>query len=215
MRTLPLLGATLALLLVAPRTSAQDPTILQAGINSTTSKAEVARSMLSNQKSLATTADGRLWALAHWEDGSFTSTSTLDPTNDASRFLLLMESKDAGQSWARVTAVRTTGSHYGSVVTDPDGYTLHLAWYAWNGQKDSSNWYSSIFYAAFDTRTKAWLGADTTLVPGSNSSSQNYSTPDIAITEGGVIGVTFACARGVPPGWVGGTGSWHSGLVWK
>jgi hypothetical protein len=205
--------ACVALFAAAPVFS-QHPVILQSGINATTQQAEVARSMLAHQKSLATTADGRLWALAHWEDGSYTSTNKLDPQSNASRYLLLMSSQDGGQSWKRVTPVRTTGSHYGSIVTDPDGYRLHIAWYAWNGNKDSSSWISSIFYAVYDTRQNAWAAPDTTVVAGTNSSSGTYSSADIAVTEAGVVGITFSCARGVPPGWVGGTGSWHSGFIW-
>jgi len=195
--------------------AAQDPIVKRSLKNSTTGLDEVTRSMLSNQKSIAVTADGRIWCLAHWEDGSWDKKNNLDPQRDASRHLLLQVSTDGGQSWSTATEARTTGDHYGSFVTDPDGYTLHVSWYAWNGKKTTSNWYNSVFYATYDTRTNKWNGTDTLLVAGSDPSAQTYSSPDIAITDSGVVGVVFACARGVPSGWVGTGGSWNSGLLWR
>ena len=204
----------LAALLFGAALTAQDPVIKRAGINSKTKQPELARAMLANQKSIAVTADGRLWALVHWEDGSKVG-SKFDPSNNTSRHLLLMQSKDAGKTWTQSSKVRTSGSHYGSIATGVDGYTLHITWYAWNGKKDSLNWYNTVFYASYDTRKAIWKGTDVVLVPGSNSRSQSYATPDIAISNKGVIGVVFACARGVPPSWVGAGGSWNSGLLWK
>ncbi|MCA8968275.1 MAG: hypothetical protein KDC95_00775, partial [Planctomycetes bacterium] len=166
-------------------------------------------------KGIAATSDGRLWSLVYFEDGSWNDNIALSPKRDLARHMLLCASNDAGQTWSRVTEARTTGEAYGSLVVDPDGRTLHIAWYAWNGNKTSVGWFNSVFYAAFDTRTDTWIGNDTMLVQGFDESNQTFSIPDIAITESGVLGVVFACARGVPNGWVGGTGAWHSGLLWK
>lgn len=194
---------------------AQAVVIQRALKNATTQKDQLARSMLSNQKAFAATSDGRLWALTWFDDGSWNDTNTLSPQRDLARHLELHSSRDGGQSWTRVTEARTTGDAYGSLVVGPDGRTLHLCWYAWNGQKDATNFYTSVFYAAFDTRSDAWVGADHLLVQGFDSVNQTYSTPDIAVTSSGVIGVVFSSARAVPSGWVGGTGAWHSGLCWK
>ncbi|MDP6423323.1 MAG: hypothetical protein QGG14_01160 [Planctomycetota bacterium] len=201
---------------LTPSVVAQDPVIVQATINSTTSEPEVARSMLANQKGLAITADGRLWSLVYWSDGSWKASNPnkLDPQRNLSRHLLVCMSKDGGKSWSRISEARTTGEGYGSLVVDPDGYTLHIVWYAWNGKKTTANWYNSVFYAPYDTRRGQWIGSDQVLVAGSDPRTQTYSLPDIAITTSGVIGVVFVCARGVPTGWVGAGGSWNAGLLW-
>jgi len=196
--------------------SQTDFVIKQALINTKTKQPEIVRTMLSTQKGFAVTADGSYWALVKWIDGSYTTGAPFQ-VNDSSRHLLLMQSTDKGKTWIKVTEARTTGDHYGSMVVDPDGYTLHVVWYAWNGQYDSrrKKGYSSIFYSTFDTRTKKWTGTkDIELVKGQDAYYRTYGSPDIAITEKGVIGVTFSCARGVPQGWVGKTWSWASGLLW-
>lgn len=203
-------------LLIGAVLPAQDPTIRQAVINPSTQRPEAVRTMPASLKGTAVTADGSLWALIYYHDGASDSSSTVQAQN-ASRFLLLYVSKDGGRSWSQATRTRTSGSTYGSMAVDPDGYTLHVAWYAWNGKLDTSNLLvTNIFYSAYDTRTGTWAGTkDEEIVPGTNNSSGAYSWADIAITPKGVIGVTFGCARGVPAGWVGASGSWLAGFLWK
>ena len=207
-----------ALLLGAAALTAQDALIKQAGINSTTKVAETVRSSLNMQKGVAVTADGRWWAPVYWSDGSYTSGGNFS-TFDKSRHLLLMVSNDGGASWTKASEVRTTGSVYGSILADRDGHTLHLAWYAMNGKGKISGGktygYYSIFYSTYDTRTGKWAGTkDEEVVPGYDS-NHSWGTPDIAVADNGVVGIVFACGRGVPKGWVGSTASWAGGLVWK
>ena len=206
----------LALLGLTALCPSQSAILRQALINPTTQAPETVRGSLSHQKGIALTADGRLWALVYVNDGGIVST---DPPakQDASMVLHLYTSVDGGTSWSVAARARTLGSVYGSMVTGLDGYTLHVTYYARNGRRDSSNNpYYSIYYSAYDTRGKAWQGTqDQEIVVGTNSSSGTYSTPDIAVADNGVIGIVFNCARGVPSGWVGSSGSWCSGLIWN
>ncbi len=207
-----------ALLLAAAALSGQDPLIKQAGINGTTKQPETVRSALSMQKSLAVTADGRWWTAVYWNDGSWTTGKPFS-VFDKARHLLLMVSGDGGSTWTKASEVRTTGSVYGSLVTDPDGYTLHVAWYATNGKGYVSGTkyygYYSIFYSTYDTRTGKWAGTkDEEIVPAWDR-NHTWGTPDIAVTPKGVVGVTFSCGRSIPKNWVGATRSWAGGLIWK
>ena len=207
-----------ALLLGTAVLTAQDALIKQAGINGTTKAPETVRTALNMQKGLAVTADGRWWSPVYWNDGSYTTGASFS-VFDKARHLLLMVSNDGGASWSKAAEVRTTGAVYGSIFPDRDGHTLHLTWYAMNGKGKISSGkifgYYSIFYSTYDTRTGKWAGTkDEEVVPAWDA-NHRWGTPDIAVADNGVVGITFGCGRGVPKGWVGSTRSWAGGLVWK
>lgn len=208
-----LLCAPLLLLAGLP---AQDPILLQAVLHPVTQAAETVRSMPASLKGVAVTADGAHWGLVYKHDGGSTTSDPL-PVQDASRSLLLFVSRNGGQSWTQVSKMRTTGSIYGSLAVDPDGYTLHAAWYAWNGNVVSTSLVTSIYYSTYDTRTGLWAGAQDDVLVQGTSSNLAYSWPDIAVTPKGVVGVSFGCGRGTPAGWVGPNpgSSWLNGFLWK
>jgi len=180
-------------------------------IRSAANATEVVRPMINPGKGLAWTSDGRLWALILYNDGKKLA-------KDASRHLYLYASGDGGKTWKNVADTRTNGDSWGSLVTGPDGRTLHVAWQASDGKPNPSRtgaYLQSIYYASFDTRKDTWNGSKDSLLVAATSDRAQFYRPDVECTESGNIAVVFYHRYSVPPGWVGGAGSWNGGLLWN
>ncbi len=198
------LALTAAAVFAAP-VSSQDVVLKAAGPGQTV------RAMLSHRHGLAQTADGRLWALVYFNDGKTTA-------GQAARHLLLMTSKDGGKTWSQAADTRTIGDSYGSLFVDPDGKTLHVAWYATNGVKNPSRpgaYLSSVFYASFDTAKGVWNGTKDTVIAQAKSDREQYYDPDVAVAADGTVFVSFGNRYVSPPNLVGTPGSWNGHLVWN
>lgn len=107
------------------------PALVAIDVAPVTAQVRVVRSVVNAQRvrifsqhlrSLAMTADGSLWCLHHFDDGT--------ARGDASRSLRLLVSSDGARSWRAVTQMREVGALRGSLTTDVDGRTLHFAYEA-------------------------------------------------------------------------------------
>ncbi|MEZ5989725.1 MAG: sialidase family protein [Planctomycetota bacterium] len=197
----PLVPVALALALGPGTLAAQDPIVH----NSNTT--DLVRSTLSHRKGITATSDGRLWAVSYNDDKK-----TGDADKD--RHMFLSVSTDGGASWTQVTEARTTGETYGSLVTGPDGRTLHIVWNATNGVLSGTTYCQGVYYGTYDTVKNAWNGtADVAIQPGKDANAQ-YHDPDIAVSPEGYVMIAYNSRYTTPPNATGGSGSWNGYLVW-
>jgi len=148
---------------VGPATLENIPAALPEGI----------RPSLSSERGHAATADGRLWALGYWYVSGGTA-----------REVRLYSSADGAKSWKLATKVRTAAAAQGSMVVDPDGSTLHIAFQGKVNPAATYEW--SIWYAPYDTALGQWTAPDTQILPHtSTSSSGQVSSPNIAVNRKG------------------------------
>jgi len=142
------------------------------------------RASLSAERGHAATADGRLWALGYWYQSGGTG-----------REVRLFASADGARSWTLATKARTPVSAQGSLVVDPDGKTLHVAFMGKTNPAATYEW--SIWYAPYDTVLGQWTAPDVQVLanPGTGSYDQ-VSAPNVAVNRKGHLLVSGIRSNG-------------------
>ncbi len=105
----------------------------------------------------------------------------------------LHRSSDGGRSFETETTLRVADALRGSLVIDPDGSTLHIAW----GQHRPGAPYQ-VGYSRYDTRFRSWIGSDELLFPGATDGADWY-WPELDVGRDGRVVVV--CSGGRAYGW--------------
>ncbi|MCB9892356.1 MAG: hypothetical protein H6832_11345 [Planctomycetes bacterium] len=162
-RLAPLAALLILASIPSNRLSAQIQTI------TTATGAATVRIGMQHLRTVASTSDGRVFALVHENDGL--------ANGDASLFLDLWESGDGGVTWKRTTRMPRTGAVRGSLVTGLDGKTLHIVYEARLG-----NGHASIAYDAWDSVAKSW-STHGKILQTSTSTNAQFLQPVIDVTR--------------------------------
>jgi hypothetical protein len=156
------------------------------------SASSTAQSMGPSRRHVAIAPNGSFWAIVREVDGT-------------GGHLLLQESTDGGLTWSGRHDTPTADDGQGAVVFGTACDLLHATWHALDGGA-----FANVYYQAFDTAARQWVGTPIVLAVGSGSNDQYYAS-DIEVTPLGTVVVAYSTHR-TPVGgpWRGG---WATGIV--